>query len=263
MVDFDNQKILVDDPLYTKYDLSGNSAKLFIRSLQDGSVDAYCPRCERKSVFRILRPEPYQFSDAEINDSKFGLIVSHAICVRQGFGGKVNFDGCNFDFYALFHRQGSFIVKIGQYPSKANLDFGELDDAFKELSVAQRNELGSAIGLFSHGVGVGSFVYLRRIFEKLIKDAYDEAIQENTIDQDEYSKSRMVEKIKLLKDYLPSRLVKSSSLYGVLSNSTGRSPLPRCHPKGCHSIRVQPNAYEFHEFIALHVIQKKLRVAMT
>lgn len=226
---FENQKILVDDPLYTEYDLSEISDEKFVKTIQSGSVDAYCPRCDRKSVFRILGPESYQIAEAAKKTSKHGLIVSHAKCVRQNPEGIL--DRCEYDFYALFHRSGSTMVKIGQHPSKADSDFGELDDAFKELSASQRKEFGAAIGLFSHGIGIGSFVYLRRIFERLIEEAYENAVQEESVDQEEYAKCRMVEKIKLLKDYLPSRLVKSSNLYGVLSKGIHELSEDECKEK--------------------------------
>jgi len=36
-------------------------------------------------------------------------------------------------------------------------------------------ELSTAIGLYSHGVGIGSLIYLRRVFEFLIDEAYNKA----------------------------------------------------------------------------------------
>ena len=110
------------------------------------------------------------------------------------------------------------MTKIGQYPSRADLDFGSLDDVFdSELNSSLRSELGTAIGLRAHGVGVGSFVYLRRIFESLVEEAHKLAAEQEGWNEPTYLAKRMPEKIKALRDYLPSRLVRTANLYSILS----------------------------------------------
>ena len=67
------------------------------------------------------------------------------------------------------------------------------------------NELKRSIGLHSHGIGIGSFVYLRRIIEKLVMThSKAEAAGVLTEQQFEYQadgqhRNGMEEKIKLLK----------------------------------------------------------------
>jgi hypothetical protein len=77
--------------------------------------------------------------------------------------------------------------------------------------------LKRAVGLTSHGIGAGSFVYLRRVFEFLLQDAFERAKSNSSIDEDEYNTSRVVEKIKLVKDYLPSFMSGNTQTYGILS----------------------------------------------
>jgi hypothetical protein len=80
------------------------------------------------------------------------------------------------------------------------------------------SELSKAIGLASHDIGVGSFVYLRRIFESLIEDARKEASKEVEWNADEYKAIKyMDEKIRYLKKYLPEFLSKNSVIYSILS----------------------------------------------
>ena len=43
------------------------------------------------------------------------------------------------------------------------------------ISKEDRKELGTAIGLFASGVGAGSYVYLRRILERLVYQAKETA----------------------------------------------------------------------------------------
>ena len=42
----------------------------------------------------------------------------------------------------------------------------------KILGKEKYGEFGRAVGLYTHGIGIGSYVYLRRIFENLIEEAH-------------------------------------------------------------------------------------------
>ena len=64
---------------------------------------------------------------------------------------------------------------------------------------------------------MGSFVYLRRIFESLIEEAHQSAITDDEWDEDEYQKSRVTERIKLLKGLVPDFLVEHTKLYSIMS----------------------------------------------
>lgn len=70
----------------------------------------------------------------------------------------------------------------------------------------------------ANGIGVGSFVYLRRIFEKLIFDKLKEAILlDPNINEEEFGRLKMEGKIKALKDFLPEFLVNNKVIYDILS----------------------------------------------
>lgn len=109
------------------------------------------------------------------------------------------------------------MIKIGQYPSVADLSFPELARYKKELSKNDMNEMRRAIGLHAQGIGVGSYVYLRRILERVIEQAKCIAVAEAKIVEDEYEQKRVVERIKMLKDYLPDILVSNPTVYGIVS----------------------------------------------
>lgn len=109
-------------------------------------------------------------------------------------------------------------MKVGQFPSKKACDFGILDPVFnRELDPPLRDELGAAVGLRAHGIGIGSYVYLRRIIEVLVEEAHKEAQKQPGWDEESYRRSRMVERIKLLEAVLPSTLVGSADTYAILS----------------------------------------------
>ncbi|MEO9892455.1 hypothetical protein [Aurantibacter sp.] len=117
--------------------------------------------------------------------------------------------------------------KIGQYPTLADLEIGKYKKYSKVISKNDLSEFNKAIGLVTHGVGVGSFVYLRRIFENLIEKYHQKAKKEKDWDEEKYIQSKgMSEKVSLLKNYLPELVVKYKKLYGIVS-------------KGIHQLKEQ------------------------
>ena len=107
------------------------------------------------------------------------------------------------------------MMKIGQYPSIADMTFPELDAYKHVISKEVRKELGTAIGLFANGVGAGSYVYLRRILERLIDQA--KARAGDKVSDEEFEQARVAERIKMLQGYLPEIFIKNKTIYGILS----------------------------------------------
>jgi len=70
---------------------------------------------------------------------------------------------------------------------------GDTSQFEKALGKARLHELNKAIGLAAHGVGIGSYVYLRRVFESLIEDAHSKAKLSDGWIEEEYEKGRMKE----------------------------------------------------------------------
>lgn len=228
--ELDREKILLGDPIYTEFDLSVFDEPTIYKLFTSGSLDAFCPTCEKKSVFKIQDPNPNVYNQEEKKLTTKGVITVKAICSRSQGSGYL--DGCQQKLFSVFERNGDSCTRIGLSPSKAILDFGELDESFRELSSNYRKELGTAIGLFAHGVGIGSFVYLRRIFEVLVEEAHAIAKEKNEDwDEHAYFKKRMKEKIESLEEYLPRRLVKSIDLYGVLSKGIHELTEDECKEK--------------------------------
>ena len=108
-------------------------------------------------------------------------------------------------------------MKVGQYPSVADIHIGQVKQYDKVLDKSILREFTKAIGLAANGVGIGSYVYLRRIFEKLVFDAFKEAKNDNVVDEVQFNSMRMDEKLKSLNGYLPSFIVENHEIYGILS----------------------------------------------
>jgi hypothetical protein len=172
------------------------------------TIDVYCLNCKRETVFLPVEREINWYNSKDQKIVKYGVHYAHFKCSRNQ---------CRSELYYVFHFLNGKLTKIGQYPSIADL----LSPKIKKYSAVMDSELISdwqrAIGLRAHGIGAGSYVYLRRIIERMVLEASSLAISDGQIDQEIFNRSRWPEKIKMLKSYLPQYLVENSMVYGVLS----------------------------------------------
>lgn len=110
-----------------------------------------------------------------------------------------------------------WLQKIGQFPSVADLHLPQIQKYRSILGSDAYADFAKGIGLAAHGVGVGAYVYLRRVFEGLVRDAHAAAIQSPTWDNSGYAEMRMQEKVAALREYLPAFLIDHPEMYGLLS----------------------------------------------
>jgi len=233
IIDIDNnmpniEDILLSLPLYKKVDIQEEKLFSFVESLEyfQGALDLYCPQCENNSTFRLeYDHEEYsritRIRAANAGFVQVGLEINPKSVIKSIL--HLNFYCTRvithkIDFIVMIDPNEKTIMKIGQYPSIADLSTVKLNKYKKILDNNYFLELRKAVGLKAHGVGIGSFVYLRRIFEFVIEDVH-KAVKEkwDQDKQEQYSKSRIDEKIKLLSEYLPDYLVDNSSTYSILS----------------------------------------------
>lgn len=116
----------------------------------------------------------------------------------------------------MFRVAGKKIQKIGQFPSLADISTPDLNQYRKVLGGQRLTEMKKATGLMSHGVGIGAFVYLRRIFESILWE-HRKQLEEGGQKIEGFDTKRMDEKIEALKDTLPPFLVQNRHVYGILS----------------------------------------------
>lgn len=200
---------LLTTPLYEEFEFDSNDSEA-IEKIQTlgyfrGTLDAYCIWCQQDSVFIN---HAFQDSGNKMAVLRFNMgFTSVFKCIRDA-------DHRIFFNFTLINNT---IAKTGQFPSIADFQSGELEKYRKVLGKQRYSELTRAVGLVSHGVGVGSFVYLRRIFEGLIEEAHQRAAQEQGWDEQSYSRARMDEKIALLEHNLPAFLTENKGIYSILS----------------------------------------------
>ena len=152
--------------------------------------------------------------------SLYDLIGFHQFdlkCVRNGYSIKSYIAITSDEDEDDEENSKYFVIKIGQFPSVADLHISKIKQYDKVLGKGKLKEITKAVGLAANGVGIGSFVYLRRVFEDLIEEAHQLAKNDNGWNEDLYQRNRMVEKIEQLKLHLPAFLVKNKNMYGILN----------------------------------------------
>ncbi|MCH7589233.1 MAG: hypothetical protein IIC78_14545 [Chloroflexi bacterium] len=209
-------EVLLAIPLYTKLS-ADDSEILSLRNYRD-TIDCYCVSCRDSSVFKREDETPSQMASSLIGIGGGGPYIEQA---EVPFFFDMIFQ-CSRDpehklvFY--FRKFQSVLMKVGEYPSRADRVFPELRKFEKNLG-EYFNDYKQASFLFSHGVGIGSFAYLRRVFEKIVDDTATEkfAATEGWELDKWKSEKRMHEQLEDLKDVLPDFLVENSFVWSVLS----------------------------------------------
>lgn len=187
---------------------------LLIHNSTDIQFDCFCIECKKDSTFKYLLTE----GKKEYNMNNY---PSNIMIRMNAYSTPLVFVfSCQRDikhaYSFMFRITNNEITKTGQFPSIASLEIHSIEK-YRKILKGDYREFSKALGLYSHGIGAGSFVYLRRIFENLIEEARQTALKETRLDDTVYQQSKMDEKIKLLEDFLPLFLVENRKIYSILS----------------------------------------------
>ena len=247
-----------DVPLYEQVDFNANDyARLTSLLRAEMKFDAYCPgcckdatfepksgynlngyafedattegkvytinfRCTRKDhelIYFLRIGKPHENSPiAKEKDQKEEARLQKVIRASASISSDAN-TASTQTIRAAYAKLRS-ISKIGQHPSLADMSLPEIKKYQSVLDAEKLKEFTRAIGLEAHGVGVGSFVYLRRIFETLIWQAHDAILEKDpakTTTLKDFKKLKMEDKIEAVKAELPAFLIKNKTLYTILS----------------------------------------------
>lgn len=199
----------IDTPPYhkIKYDPNVQSDLFRVKNILEctGPLDCYCIYCKNRSIFNCRVPTK-ELSMWGISNSK--LLLGKEFNCSRNVEHAINFSVTLEDFH---------LVKYGQFPSMADLALPELKRYRKVLSEEGYADFARGVGLAAHGVGIGSFVYLRRILEDFIEEAYQLANAKKEVDEELYKIARAKEKIQMLAAHLPDFLVQRADFYSILS----------------------------------------------
>lgn len=222
------EDLLVNKGLYDSVEISKEDLEEISKLLSDNcyKIDCFCIKCKEMRTFESVDNKVYK---------ELGFIVSVLDTERSGRGRSARKEeeykqylnrryslsfGCtrNNEHSILFDLlvTNDKIIKIGQYPSLADISIGDTAK-YKSALGKKIGEYNKSLGLFSHGIGIGSFVYLRRIIEKLVFEKYEAVKDELEISHDEFIHKEFKDKLMILKKYLPEVLVKNHNVYGIVS----------------------------------------------
>ena len=207
-------------PLYEKLSIEESySNTIFDIVYFNKKIDCYCTSCKKESTFVGKNPVPM-----------LGRYPTHSYEEMLKTGNGFEFFKnkiYHLEFYCTRNEKHKMhqsliiteneLFKIGQHPSIADISIPELKKYRKVLSPEKYSEFIRGNGLITHGIGIGSFVYLRRIFEYLIEEAHIKLKNEKGWNEEEYINSRISDKIQILRTELPDFLVKNKSIYSILS----------------------------------------------
>ena len=225
------KEFLFDLPLYQKVpkEECGDVISFITNNtFRHSEVDGYNPIVQCDSTFELycgiynaannpMGTSSFQISYVYGKRERFDTYEVILACKR--YGTLLHFlihAEYNEDDYK--HKDILTISKVGQYPSVADFHIGQVHKYDKVLPKDKMREFTKAIGLAANGVGIGSFVYLRRIFEYLVFEAHEVAKSKNpSFDKTAFTSGRMNEKIQMLSGYLPDYLVEHHAIYGILS----------------------------------------------
>lgn len=204
------QEFLFEAPLYEKYSVSAEMLDLFYEDhfTEDQPVDGHCPSCHKTSTFKVDR--------IRLSATRQHIPIKDRVSPNETLGITCARSPVHHIQYH-FRKEGLTIEKIGQYPSLADIANDEVAKFRKTMSPSDAHEFHKAIGLAAHGVGIGSFVYLRRVFERLITTRFEAFKKVEKWTDKEFYSVRMEDKVKLLNGHLPEYLSENWRIYSILS----------------------------------------------
>jgi hypothetical protein len=233
----DYEQILLREPLFKGYPLQGvDEMDILNLFYYNGvvldklkTIDSYCPICDKDTTFISELCDSQEvnnivthagmvsgFSASKQERNFINKLEEKSVFIRK-FNCSRKSDESSHNQVFIFRVIDSNLIKIGQHPTLADLTKNEIKK-YRKLNGEIYSELNKAIGLFSHGIGIGAFVYLRRIIEKhILAPKINKLLEEGKITDEDFFKSDFKGKVNWAKDQLPDFLVKNKKIYSVLS----------------------------------------------
>ena len=223
-------RLLTSAPLYDELKLNALESLQLVNGLRFSGlrIDLHCPGCGQSSTFvhapfaadggfiQTLEPNAawQTFADLRRFELRCARTPGHVatICVQS----QVKSDG-------MLDLTGKVLStthsKIGQLPTFADLEIARIDEYRRLVDDVDLAELKRAAGLAAHGIGIGAFVYLRRVFERLVENAHKIAASDPNWIESEFSQEgvRLEEKILKLRGHLPEFVIANRGIYGIIS----------------------------------------------
>lgn len=224
------EDLLVNKGLYDAIEISVENLVEMQKYLSkseytDNNIDCYCVNCGTYRVFEYINCEVREetgfvrvnvFDDSQRRKPKPDKAFREFLNRRYSLTYHCTRERTHTIIFDLITTDDNKILKVGQYPSFADMVIPEIKK-YRLILGKQYREFSRAIGLFANGIGIGSYVYLRRIIESLVFDKFSQVSTDLDISADAFDKLHFDEKIDALSAYLPDLLVSNKNLYGIVS----------------------------------------------
>lgn len=242
----DLHKIFLNDSLYTEYDINSFTEEELLNILfhsENSSVnkiktlDSYCTICEKETTLissdittSNFREVLLQINERHLgSESNLNTFLEECGTFERIFKCPRPNSNSTHNHIYIFRIKNSKLIKIGQSPSVSDLAKKEIEK-YRAFNENIYKELNRAIGLSSYGIGVGSFVYLRRIIEKhIVSPILQNLLEREEITQDDLYQSDFKKKIDLAKNHLPEFLVENKKIYSILSKGIHQLEEKECN----------------------------------
>lgn len=216
------ESFITDTPTYVKEELTEQDVQN-ISQTKNFRVDAYCIHCDNFSIFEY-NDDTWHGNlinvDARYTFEGMGLKTNNATPIQEESAEliykslELTCARCKHKYQYFFATNRKYIIKIGQYPSFAELNSHGIEK-YKNLIPKYFIEFKSSLSCYSQGKGIAAFVYLRRILEDLVEKIYFKKVidkEENERFIDKFKKVQQIEKV------LPEEMEDiQNALYSVLS----------------------------------------------
>lgn len=196
---------LILTPLYKKIKCMPKSI-LTSLPIDNPKIELYCNECRKRRIYTfatigmdyyLMERGPHFSNDTEIgyskliNDNEYFYFIAKA--------------DCGHNLIILFKIiDENTIMKVGQFPSIYDMSEEINNKTFlKELGKEYASYYKTACSLNSFNSNIGAMTYLRRIFEKLLLDCFEQNQVELEITKDDFTKLRMEDKLDNLRKFLP------------------------------------------------------------
>lgn len=197
---------LILTPLYKKIKDMPKSV-LISFPIDNKKIELYCNQCRKRRIYTfatigmdyyMIESGPHFANDTEIGYSKLIKDNEYFYFIAKA--------DCGHNLIILFKIiDENTIIKVGQSPSIYDMNEEINNKSFlKELGEEYASYYKTACSLNSFNNNIGAMTYLRRIFEKILLDCFISNKSNIEIEQEEFLKLRMDEKLSKLKSFLPS-----------------------------------------------------------
>ena len=193
-------------PLYKKIRMNVDNNICDVFPYNDFRLELFCSICKKRRIFcfqnsSFVKVFLDQYGNQQCEKVKDFLFKTDYFSVRAQAD-------CKHNLLVIFKKiDNSTIMKIGQYPSIYELNEEINNKEFiKMLGDEYAGYYKNACSLYSFNTCIGAMIYLRRIFEKILLDTYEEQKENIDIKLVDFKKLRMEDKLKQLKIYLPDIL---------------------------------------------------------